>query len=248
MAASAPYVTQPALKLPPAYRLVTLREAGDAFAQACRIAGEEGAGTFVFVRRFDVLEFAVVLEPEEPLASARRAVFAGMAAIADALSAFAPPEKSVTITWPSSVHFDGGRLGGGRLGWPEGCAEDEVPGWLVFGGMLLAATVGGQNPGDHPDTTWLAEEGFDPADHPELVESFARHLLLAFDVWAERGFGTVASSYLARLPKEPGEGRRGIDQNGDLLIHRPAEVERRPLLAPLIEAAWYDPATRLPRL
>jgi len=227
---------------------VTLREAGDAFAHACRAAEAEGAGTFVLVRRFDVLEFAVVLEPEEPLASARRAIFAGMAEMADALSAFAPPEKPVTITWPTTIHFDGGRLGGGRLGWPEGCAEDEVPGWLVFGGMLLASAVGGQDTGDHPDSTWLSEEGFDPADHPELLESFARHLLLAFDLWAERGFGAVADSYLARLPKEPGTGRRGIDPNGDLLVRRSSDVERRALLAPLIEAAWYDPATGLPRL
>ena len=31
------------------------------------IAAEEGAGTLVYVGRFDLAEFAVVLEPEEPL-------------------------------------------------------------------------------------------------------------------------------------------------------------------------------------
>src|SRR5215213_5660778 len=108
----------PGLTLPPAYRLVSLREHADAFAEACRMAPEAGAGTFVFVRRFDVLEFAVVLEPEEALAGARRAVFAGMTALADALSAFAPPEKPITVTWPVTIRVDGARLGGGRLGWP----------------------------------------------------------------------------------------------------------------------------------
>lgn len=246
--AAVPSMIQEAPALPPAYRLVTLREAGDAFAHAVRTAPQEGAGAFVLVRRFDVLEFAVVLEPEEPLATARRAVFAGMVALADALSALAPPEKLVTLEWPATVRFDGGRLGGARLGWPDDCAEDAVPDWLVFGAMLLASPVASQETGDHPEVTWLAEEGFDPAEHMALVESFARHLLLAFDQWAERGFEPVADSYLARLPKAPGDGRRGIDPTGELLVHRPGGLERRPLLAPLREAAWYDPATGLPRL
>ena len=81
-----------ALALPPPFSLVTLRESGDAFAHACRIAGEAGAGTLVGVGRFDLVEFAVVLEPEEPLRSARRAFYAGMAALADAIAANGPAE------------------------------------------------------------------------------------------------------------------------------------------------------------
>ncbi len=61
------------LDLPPPFRLVPLRETGDAFAHARTIASEEGAGALIRVGRFDVVEFAVVLEPEEPLRIARRA-------------------------------------------------------------------------------------------------------------------------------------------------------------------------------
>jgi hypothetical protein len=64
--------SRPALDLPPPFRLVTLREVGDAFAHATRVAAEEGAGTLVYVGRFDLAEFAVVLEPEEPLKTAPR--------------------------------------------------------------------------------------------------------------------------------------------------------------------------------
>ena len=60
------------LDLPPGYTLVALRELGDAFAHGCQIAAEAGAGTLVWVRRYDLVEFAVVLEPNEPLKSARR--------------------------------------------------------------------------------------------------------------------------------------------------------------------------------
>jgi hypothetical protein len=122
-----------------------------------------------------------------------------------------------------------------------------VPDWLVFSGMLLAAKTGIQDPGDYPETTWLEEEGFAPEEGPLIVESFARHLMVAFHAWTETGFKAVADSYLARLPKQSG-GRRGIDGNGDLLIHGGEGLERVPLLDALREPAWFDPATLMPRL
>lgn len=236
------------LRLPPVYRPVIVAADDHAFDHACRIAPEHGAGAFVLADRKDVLDFAVVLEPEEPLVSARRALFAGMSAVIEALSAFAPPEKPITLAWPASVLFDGGRLGGARLGWPAGCDEDQVPEWLVFSAMLLAIPDDGDAPGSYAAVTWLEEEGFDRAEHRDLVESFARHLMVTFDTWAERGFAAVADSYLARLPRRTGEGRRGIDRNGDLLLHEGARVERIPLRPALDAAAWWDPGTRLPRL
>ena len=107
-----------ALELPPPFRLVALREGGDAFSHACAHAPELGAGTLVFVGRFDLAEFAVVLEPEEALAPARRAFYACMVALGDALAALAPPETPITIEWPDALYVDGGLVGGGRLGWP----------------------------------------------------------------------------------------------------------------------------------
>src|SRR5438128_12616970 len=103
------------LDLPPLFRLVVLREVGDAFAHATAHAAELGAGTLVYVGRFDLAEFALVLEPDEPLRSARRTFYAGMAALADALAAHAPPEKPMAIDWPDAVSVDGGLVGGGRL-------------------------------------------------------------------------------------------------------------------------------------
>jgi hypothetical protein len=93
----------PELVLPPPFSAVRLREVGDAFAHAISLAAERGAGTLVYVGRFDLAEFAVVLEPDEPLLKARRAFYAGMAALADALAVHAQPETSIVIDWP--VHF-----------------------------------------------------------------------------------------------------------------------------------------------
>jgi hypothetical protein len=100
------------IQLPPPFTLVRLRESGDAFAHACRIAPESGAGTLVYVGRFDLAEFAVVLEPTEPLTTARRVFYAGMVALTDALRAYAPPAKEVAVDWPDTVRIDGGLVGG----------------------------------------------------------------------------------------------------------------------------------------
>src|SRR5215207_2059909 len=129
------------LDLPPGFRLVTLREVGDAFAHARANAAELGAGALVFVGRFDMAEFAVVLEPDEPLRTARRAFYAGMNAMTDALTAHAPAEKPIVIDWPDALRVDGGLVGGGRLAWPKGADEDAAPDWLVFGGMIRTVSM-----------------------------------------------------------------------------------------------------------
>ena len=238
----------PELTLPPPFTLVRLRELGDAFAHATSIAPAQGAGTLVYVGRFDLAEFAVVLEPDEPLRLVRRTLYAGMAALADALAANAEPETAITIAWPDSIAINHGVVGGGRLAWPQGISEDETPPWLVFGAMIRTVAMGGAEPGLNPLVTALEEEGFSDAMSDQVVESFARHLMVAIDAWQEHGFGAVAQSYLARLPVEKGV-RRDIDENGDLLIHRMGkpEVERKPMLAALTQPLWLDPKTKGPR-
>ena len=240
----------PVLDLPPPFRLRTLREVGDAFKHAAAIAGDEGAGTLVFVGRFDLAEFAVVLEPEEPLRTARRAFYAGLTALADALAVHAPPEKPIMFEWPDAIRIDGGLVGGARLAWPSGADETKPAEWLVFGASIRMVAMTDAEPGLHPLAAALEEEGFDGLGSGRLVESFSRHLMVAIDAWQEQGFGAVAKNYIARLPAEKG-ARRDIDENGDLLVRRvgKAEVERRPLL-PMLAAApsWLDPATGGPRL
>src|ERR1700730_17603509 len=120
------------LDLPPPFRLAMLREVGDAFAHACAHAAELGAGTLFFVGRFALAESAFVLEPDEPLASARRAFYACMVALGDALAAMAPPEQPIVIEWPDKIYVDRRLVGGGRVGWPHHADERTPPDWLVF--------------------------------------------------------------------------------------------------------------------
>jgi biotin-(acetyl-CoA carboxylase) ligase len=238
----------PELTLPPPFTPVRLRELGDAFGHAIALAPEQGAGTLVHVGRFDLAEFALVLEPEEPLRQARRALYAGMVALVDALAAVAQPETAITIDWPDSIYVNLGLVGGGRLAWPKGASEDDVPPWLVFGAMIRTASMAGSEPGLNPLVTALDEEGFTDTMSNHVVESFARNFMVAIDAWQESGFGAVAKTYIERLPREKGV-RRAIDDNGDLLLRRmtATDVERIALLPRLAAPAWFDPASKGPR-
>lgn len=243
---------------PPMIAPFRLRERDNAFAQAiaaARASGDahRGAGSLHYVGRFELIEFAITLEPEEPLHIARKILFAGMNALADALSVLSPPEKPITFRYPATLRFDGALVGGARLAWPEGCGEHDVPEWLVFGAMLRAGGVREQ--GLHSlgaEITTLDDEGFEAWNPRDFSALFARHFLVEVDNWHEKGQSEIAPRYLARLEWEGGkiEGmRRGIDTNGDLLLGAPGTAPSRQvaLVPALAEADWLDPETGEPR-
>lgn len=190
------------LLLPPPYTTHWLAE-GEVLAEACRRAPQEGAGTLIWHMSegrgtcAGRLDFAVVLEPEEPLVVARRAFVAGMAALGDALAAHCPPERAVTFGWPGEVLLDGGRLGGMRFAAAPQTGEDDVPDWMVLAVELIADRDHLGAPGSHPGSVSLREEEF--TDPPAVVESFAAYLMLMFDRWRHAGFDTLAARYTARL-------------------------------------------------
>lgn len=189
------------LVLPPPYTAHWLAQ-GDALIQACRLAPEHGAGTLVWhvslgEREPGRFDFAVVLEPETPLAEARKAFVLGMLALGDAVAAHCPPERAVGFGWPGELRLDAGRLGGMRVCVAPDTSEDEVPDWMVLGGELIADRNHLFAPGSKPDSVSLQEEDF--ADPPAVLESFASYLMLNFDRLTHGGFRRLASSYTRRL-------------------------------------------------
>ena len=232
------------LDLPSLFRPVALREAGDAFAHAAANAGALGAGALVYVGRFNLAEFAIVLEPEQPLERALLSFYVAMVALADTLAALAPPEKPITIDWPDAIRIDGGLIGGGRLGWPPEAEGQAVPAWLVFGAAIRIASIDDRGPGLHPLATALQDEGFAEIGAERFIETFARHLMAAIDRWQERGFSPLIREYAARLDKGAGIE---IDGKGDAHFRR-GQSTTRSLASALKQPTWLDLKTAEPLL
>ena len=101
----------------------------------------EGAGTLIYVGRFDLAEFAVVLEPDEPLRTRAARALSGMVALADALLAHAPPESRSRST--------GRTRSSSMAGWSAAAASRgrkvpqkmQPPDWLVFGAMIRTVSM-----------------------------------------------------------------------------------------------------------
>lgn len=228
------------LRLPPAFDL-HICEDRDVLAEAVRVAPDLGAGTLVLHQSPGLLAFAVVLEPEQPLAEARAAFLLCMAAAADALSAHCPPERPLRLQWPDQFVYDAARLGGGRLAVPPDCAEDQVPDWMVFAAELIADRDDLDEPGRYPKSTSLKEESFDPAE--EIVTTFASYVMLYFDRWTHEGFDAVTNRYLMRIDPPLLRGVRRIE-GLQLFEMTPSGGGKRytGLVEALASADWRDDA------
>ncbi|WP_274607240.1 biotin/lipoate--protein ligase family protein [Paracraurococcus ruber] len=215
--------------MPTVFASFPLREGGDAMARAQALAPERGAGLLAWVRSSVRAEAAVVLEPELPLAAARLALLAGANALADALAAEGPPEIPVQFAWPGILLVNGARCGVVRLAAPPGTAEDAVPDWLVLGMEARVTLTLPMEPGEVPDLTGLAEEGWEGLSVPDLTAGWARHLMAALDDWQARGPKRLIERYLARL-LDASDARRGVDPNTcELVIERDGATSRRGL-------------------
>ena len=210
-----------ALLLPPPYTPYWLPK-GDAFGEACRLAPEHGAGTLLWHAsstqeqpgRFD---FALVLEPDTPLAEARKAFLLGMLALGDAVAAHCPPERAVGFGWPGELLLDAGRLGGMRLCVAPDTGEGDVPDWMVLGVELIADRDNLSAPGERPDSVSLKEEDF--ADPPAILESFAAYMMLNFDRLTHGGFAALAARYTGQLSRAGTISEAGYFEGADGVSH-----------------------------
>ena len=132
-------------------------------------------------------------------AGARRAFYAGMTALTDALIGTAEPETAVAIDLAGR---DPGQSRPGRRRPPRlagGCERGRGSALAGVRRHDPRAVDDRQEPGVNPQVTALDEEGFIEVTRTRAVESFARHFMVAIDAWQESGFGAVAKDYLPRL-------------------------------------------------
>ncbi len=238
---------------PPAFDGHAVEAGRDVLAEAFKAAcdGSHGAGDLFWSRARDRAAVMIVLEPDVPLSIAVQMGSTLMVAIGDALGAIGPPNLALTYRWPFTILANGGRVGNVVLAAPAKAELQDIPAFLVVGFDITIASKanGSDEPGLHPGTTALHEEGCGEIDRTALVEAVARHFLSWIDSWQQDGFGAVHQSWLARAHDigEPVEGQvdathwsgkmLGLDEEGGLLVSRAGATVSVPLTAVLRGAA-----------
>jgi len=213
---------------------------GQAMAKAVAKAalGTE-PGLVTWAATAERLEAALVLAPELPLERAVGVAFAAMLGAGDAIGAIGPPEVAVHHDWPGGLRVGGARCG--RLG--AAAATDDPaaePDWLVLGLEIALAPPPGTDPGAHPETTWLSEEGCGGIAPETLLESWSRHTLVWINAFTERGLAPLHEAWRGRAwgigePLPEGGVFVGLDELGGQLVKTAEGTELRPLTR-LLEA------------
>lgn len=186
------------LSLPPIFRPAPVD--GDALAAAETMAAD-GAdpGTFVWSRRDDVADCAIVLSPSEPLAPSLLVAYVAMVAVGDALGALIPPVIPVGFGWPDRIVVNGAQAGGIRIRAAATGGAESVPDWMVAGvTLILRAAARDDEPGRDTLRTSLDMEGCGDLTVRDLLESFARHFLYWMNRWQDDGFAPVRLAWLER--------------------------------------------------
>ena len=215
------------------------RVGGDVFGLAVARA-HTGArpGSLVYRIRPDLLSLAIVLTPEMPLADAMGVVMALQLGASDSLGSLGPPETAIHLAWPDTMRINGAAGPVWRAA-SSHADPDAEPDWLVAA-VDIPLRTGTDRPGDTPDRTVLAEEGFEPIEPARLIESLARHMLVWIHRFVEEGFAPVGAAWIAACPDigcditAPVAGRMmGIDERGGLILARDGRTTSFPLTAML---------------
>jgi BirA family biotin operon repressor/biotin-[acetyl-CoA-carboxylase] ligase len=158
----------------------------DPFAAACDAARTGcDAGLVLYDIGSDRLRAAIVLAPEVPLARAMVMLPLCGVGLQNALGVLVPPEVAVHLEWGGGIRLNGGRCGGFRAA-ASGRDPDAVPDWLVIGFDLVLWPPEADT-GRRPDDTALYAEGCGDVAPGDIVEAWARHMLVWLNTWEEAG-------------------------------------------------------------
>lgn len=174
-----------------------------------------GAGDLIWSTTGNLMQFALVLEPEVSRVRCGEMLYAAMVAFGDAAGALIPPEVSITYLWPNTILMNDGAIGSVDL-----IVSDEdvssCPDWMVLSMEIqMMPDLADMNPGENYDVTTLWDEGCGDVTAIELLESTSRHLVNAIHVWSEDGFKPIHDQWMGRLNEK------------QQLVHPLRETERR---------------------
>jgi BirA family biotin operon repressor/biotin-[acetyl-CoA-carboxylase] ligase len=237
------------LRLPPAYRLVSLDTVDSTNEEAKRLAraGAED-GTLIWAREQTKgrgrggrswvsptgnLYLSLVLRPEcAPMAASQLGFIAALGA-GFGLAEVMPPMIDLRYKWPNDLLLNR-RKAGGILLETESASADRLE-WLVLG---LGINVAHHPPETAFPATSLHEEGATEATAEAVLEAFSRHFLSWVNRWLDDGFAPVRAAWRksaigigeairVRLPQGELDGTfEDIDEDGALLLRTDGAVRR----------------------
>lgn len=215
--------------------LTGLAVAGDPFLEAVSAAAEAEPGTVFHSPDEAVMRVAVLLVPEVPLRGAAGVSFAVALGMSDALGALAPPEVGVYLEWPDRVRVNGGLCGRLRVAASTNDPEAE-PDWLVVGLELSMLPGSEGEPGERAEETCLHEEGCGDIAVPDLIETWARHMMGWLHVYLTDGFAPLHEAWrtkgwrLGEAVDYPAAGGFvGLDEWGGMILKDGARARILPL-------------------
>jgi len=172
------------------------------------------AGLIVHHVTANWLRAAIVLAPEVSLDRAMAMLPACGVGFQNALGALAPPEVAVHLAWDGGIFVNGAACGRLRAAasTPDPLAE---PDWLVIG-LEIPLWPETDRPGDTPDRTALYAEGCAEVDPVALLESWARHTLVAINHWADDGPRALHAEWQG-LARDLGEDVTVLGMTGTFL-------------------------------
>ncbi len=142
---------------------------------------------------------AFVFAPDRPL-TAGLVLDLGALALFDAIAVLAPPQVPMHLLPPNGLTVDGGRVA--TLHMAEApTAMDAIPDWAVLG-IDVAVNIGAVAPGETPDQTCLAEEGFGDVAPADVLLHMSHHLLGWLDLWREDGAAALTRAVVQRAAPE----------------------------------------------
>lgn len=188
-------------------------------------------GVIFYAEREDLLNLALVLAPETPLAESVGVCHAAMLALADSLGSLGPPELAVHFSWPFGLKVNGAHCG--TLTCQASTTESSaIPDWLVIGVEVPFMRPANLEPGEQPESTWLYEEGCIEMTVPQVIESWSRHVLIWLRTFEEGGYTAVQEHWRAKCDRLGQEVQHpkpgtfvGTNERGGLLLRQDGLTE-----------------------
>ena len=193
------------LALPPGFRALAGED--DPWEAALRTAALGAAtGSLYWNEVQGLYRAAIVFAPDHPLGRTSLAMGPdllnlGAVALFDALAVLAPPQVPMHLLLPDSLAVDGGRVATLRLAQAPSL-DDAASHWAVLG-IDVSVDLQAAAPGNTPDRTCLAAEGFGEVTAAELMAHVCRHLLCWADTWREDGGRALAQAVSLRTLRAP---------------------------------------------